>query len=336
MTHADRSASPSGLLQLLNGYQQTCVLLAAFRLGIFDRLADGAKTCPDLAAATGAQPAMLERLLRALVALRLIKKEGPVLSLPAYVRPILDSWRDVAVLIDAQYLSAWHALAESVMTGEPAFDRVFGKNVWRHREANPEISRAFSSFGRQLRNDRALLDAYDFSRFATIADLGGGHGELIASILKRHLQVRGMLFDQPHVLEDSKVWIEKAGVSDRCTLHGGSFFERVPAGASLYILQHVLHDWNDEHCRTILRNCREAMEAEGTLLILEKVVPEDNPPLNLIMLDLHMMAVLGGQERTLREYEKLLSEAGLVVGSFQSSPATIPDIIECRVGAAHG
>jgi len=334
MTDADGGAPPLGLLQLLNGYQQTCVLIAAFRLGIFDKLSAGAKTCADLAAETGAQPAMLERLVRALVGLRLVKEDDRVLSLPAYIRPILDSWRDVAVLIDTQYLPAWHALAESVVSGEPAFDRVFGTNVWRHREENSEINRAFNSFGRQLRNHRALLDAYDFSRFATIADIGGGHGELVAGILKRHPEVRGMLFDQPHVLEHAKVWIEEAGVATRCTLHSGSFFDNVPAGADLYILQHVLHDWSDEHCRTILRKCREAMGPEGTLLIIEKVVPEENPPLNLIMLDLHMMAVLGGQERTLHEYEKLLSEAGLVVGAFHASPAAARDIIECIVGAA--
>jgi len=318
---------------MLNGYQQTCLLLAAFRLGVFDALADQPKSTADLAAQTGTQTAMLERLVRALVALGWLRRDGEALSLAAHVRPMLEVCRDLAVLIDAQYLNAWHGLAETVRTGEPAFRRLFGTDVWRHREANPEIGRAFDSFGRRLRNDRAVLRAYDFSRFATIADVGGGHGELIASILKRHVAARGVLFDQPHVLERAKVWIEEAGVASRCTLHGGSFFDGVPGGADLYVLQHVLHDWSDQHCATILRRCRKAMGTGGTLLIIERVLPEDNPPFDLILLDLHMMAVLGGRERTLREYDELVSEAGLSVRSFSASAGAAPDILECEYRA---
>ena len=126
--------------------------------------------------------------------------------------------------------------------------------------------------------------------------------------------------------------MEKAGVSARCTLHGGSFFDRVPSGADLYILQHVLHDWNDERCRTILRNCREVLGRGGNVADRRERDPEEKPPLDLILLDLHMMAVLGGRERTFREYEGLLSDAGLVVRSFRDFPGLTPDILECGVG----
>ena len=331
MSGADSGRSPVDYLAMLNGYQQTCILLAAFRLGIFAALGEGPKSSSDLASHCGAQPATLERLVRALVGMGWLKRDGQLLAVPAQVRPIVNLWGDAAVLIDTQYLRAWHGLAESVLTGEPGFDRAFGTTAWKHREENPEISHAFNSFGRRLRGDQAVLRAYDFSRFATIADIGGGHGELLSRILAQHGVARAMLFDQPHVLEQSKQWMNAAGVSARCTFHGGSFFDSVPAGADLYVLQHVLHDWNDQQCVTILDNCRKAMAPGATLLIIERVMPEEDPPLNLILLDLHMMTVLGGQERTLREYDKLLSAAELSVHSFTASSGIAPDLIECSL-----
>jgi hypothetical protein len=199
------------------------------------------------------------------------------------------------------------------MTGDAAFDTVFGMSAWEHRERHPELNECMN---RTMADDHsrargAIAEAYDFSTCRVIVDVGGGHGGLLAEILARYPQPRGLLFDQPHVISGAPSLLARAGVVERCEIVGGSFFDRVPAGGDLYLLQRVLHDWSDRHCQSVLRNCRAAMRGGSTLLVIENLLPDHGPPpANLVMLDLHMMAMLGGKERTHGEYRALLESNG--------------------------
>src|SRR5262249_49040434 len=157
--------------------------------------------------------------------------------------------------------------------------RVFGTSAWEHRKQHPHLNEAFNvvTSGVQKRTIAALLVAYDFAPYAYLVDVGGGHGNLVAGLLKKHTHAKGIVFDQPHVVaEGADAALESAGVRERCVVAGGSFLESVPAGGDLYLMKHVLHNWEDADCVTILKNTRAAMEAEGaTLLILENVLPAD-------------------------------------------------------------
>jgi len=156
----------------------------------------------------------------------------------------------------------------------------------------------------------AIASAYDFSAFQTIADVGGSTGNLLATILSRHPGPRGILFDLPHVVRDAPALIQQRGLADRVRIEAGNFFESAPAGADAYILSHVIHDWNREQCLTILGQCRRAMNPDGRLLLAEMVLPDDDEPHAGKMLDMLMLTVPGGEERTASQYRALLDQAG--------------------------
>jgi SAM-dependent methyltransferase len=223
------------------------------------------------------------------------------------------SLRGAAILGGEEYLGAWGGLVHSAMTGETAFNHAFGTSQWEHRREHTELSDLFSAGLREETADanEAILAAYDFSAFRTVADVGGGHGSLLAAILRRHSAVAGILFDQPHVVGKAREHLEEAGLARRCQVIGGDFFEGLPGGADAHVLKSVIHDWDDEQSLAILANCHEAMEEDGTLLLVERIMPdraEDDP--DTVLLDVHMLAVTGGLERTEAEYGALLTAAG--------------------------
>jgi len=225
-----------------------------------------------------------------------------------------------------------------VRTGAPAFDKVFGTSVWTHRKEHPELSECFNAFTSsvQLRTVGALVSGYDFSKHSCIVDVGGGHGNLVAGVLEKHTHARGIVFDLPHVVEGATTALEKAGVRARCLLVGGSFFESVPRGGDICLLKHILHDWDDADCVAILRNCRAAMDPSGVVLVLETPMPEGdmNGARAIVMSDLHMMAVLGGRERTLAEYRALFDAAGLRFTRCIATTEGAPSILESEVPAS--
>ena len=309
------------LRSLLDGYRQAGLLYVAAKLGLADLLADGPRSSVDLARPLGAHAPTLHRVLRGLVALGVCSEErdgrfglGPLGTWLQAEKH--GSSRGSAILNGEEAFAAWGGLLHSAMTGETAFDHVFGMSVWEHRERHPELNEYFNAAFREgaPRATAAILAAYDFSQFGTVADVGGGHGALLTAILKAHPSVNGILFDQPHVIADAGPYLEAAGVAARCRAVGGGLLAAVPAGADAHVLKYIIHNWGDDGALAILRNCHDALSDGGTLLLVERVLParvEQDPA--TVWLDLHMLALNGGRERTEAEYRALLAAAGFTV-----------------------
>ena len=306
------------LRRLVNGYQVTQAVHVAVKLGIGDLLADGPRTSDDLAAATGAHPDALYRLLRALAGVGVFREEAErrfgLTELGSGLRSdapeSLVGW--AAFVGEPYQRQAWGALEHSVRTGENAFRYVHGTDSWTYRARHPELSagfdRAMADLSRQVAG--AVLAAYDFGRFGTIIDVGGGNGAFLAAILAKHPATCGVLFDQPHVVAGAPPLLAAAGVADRCAVAEGSFFEAVPAGGDAYLLKAILHDWEDEQCVEILRVCRRAMAEGAALLIVEREPGPPNAAPDGKFSDLNKLVGPGGRERTHGEYAALFAAAG--------------------------
>lgn len=315
----DTSQRPSlALRRLVNGYQTTQAIHVAAVLGIADLLADGPRSCDDLAAASGAHPGALYRLLRALSGVGVFREEEhhhfALTDLGACLRsdapePV-GGW--AAFVGEPYHWQAWGALLHSVQTGENAFRHVHNVDSWTFRAHHPELSasfdRAMSSLSRQVVT--AVLDAYDFSAFRRVVDVGGGNGAFLAPILARYPAMRGVLFDQPHVVSGAGPILEAAGVAARCEVVAGSFFENVPEQGDAYLLKAVLHDWEDEPCLRILQTCRRAMDKGTALLVIERELGRPNQDPDAKFSDLNMLVGPMGRERTHAEYAALLAAAG--------------------------
>jgi hypothetical protein len=213
------------------------------------------------------------------------------------------------------YWRAWGEFLHTVQTGEPAFDHVWGMNAFEFWGRNPEAGEVHDRGMATLTalTTAAILEAYDFSRFGSVIDVGGGTGTLLAAILQKHTALRGMLFDLPHVIERAPDVLRAAGVTDRCELAAGSFFEGVPGGHDAYLLKWIIHDWDDARSIAILRACHGAMSGRGTLLVVERVLGDRTTPAELdhYRADLLMaIATPGGKERTCREFEALFDAVG--------------------------
>jgi hypothetical protein len=334
MGNGGRPAS-AVLRELINGYQVSQAIHVAATLGIADLLTDGAKSCDELAAAAGAHPGTLYRLLRALATVGVFREDdGHRFALT----PIGDCLRSdapeplggwAAYAGRPAYWQAWGSLLGSVRTGENAFRRVHGVSVWEHRAADPEegasFDRAMTDGSRRV--TRGVLDAYDFGRFGTVVDVGGGQGALLAALLLAYPAMRGVLYEQPQVAARADRVLRQSGVADRCEVVGGSFFDAVPTGGDAYLLKSVLQDWDDEHSTAILRNCRNAVPATGRLFVVEQEILPPNEGRAAKFSDLNMLVSPGGQNRTVEEYGKLLSVSGF--GLLSATPtATGSQILE--------
>lgn len=312
--------SPSTVLtQLASGCRFSQVVYVAAKLGIADLLAHDSKTSADLAEATQSHPASLRRLLRMLVALGLLEEDPPdrfhCTAVGALLRRDVPGSMRAVVLFRAgeETWQAWGALAHTVRTGEPAFEHIFGMHAFDYytrfpnRERSQVHEEAMAAFTGQA--DTAIVRAYDFAQFRTIADVGGGNGTLLSRLLQQHLNVRGILFDLPHVVAAAKDVLSKAGVADRCDVIAGSFFDSIPGGAEAYLLKRIIHDWDDTRAAVILTQCRQVIGSQGKLLILDEVLPERANPTDVssFLLDMEMLIVApGGRERTEEEFNTLL------------------------------
>jgi len=315
------------LRRLTTGYQVTQAIHVAAKLGLADLLADDPRTSDALAAATGTHPDALYRLLRALAGVGVFREEEgrrfALTDLGACLRSeASDSLAGWAAYVSEPYhWQAWGALEHSVRTGENAFRHVHGTDSWTFLARHPELSagfdRAMTALSRQVA--AAVLAAYDFGRFGTVVDVGGGNGALLAAILAGHPATRGMLFDQPHVVAGAPPVLAAAGVADRCEVVGGSFFEAVPAGGDAYVLKSILHDWEDEDCVRILRVCRRAMADGVALLAVERELGPPNASPDGKFSDLNMLVGPGGRERTPEEYAALFAAAGFRFVDFTPS-----------------
>jgi hypothetical protein len=208
---------------------------------------------------------------------------------------------------------AWGELAHSVRTGENAATYALGCDVWAHRRRHPEHGKVFDASMRTFSRETSagVLAAHDFGRYGVIADIGGGTGAVLAAVLAAHPSVRGILFDQPHVVAGADPVLRAAAVADRVRVVPGDFFAEVPAGADAYVLARVLHDWTDEDAVRILHSVRAAMALEARLLLVEAVVGPPNEDPAAKFLDLMMLVSAGGRERTEDEWRVLLAAADL-------------------------
>ncbi len=307
------------LLRLVSGAWAAQAVYAAAKLGVADLLADGPRPCAELAEATGTHAPSLYRVLRALAGLGVFAEEADgrfrLTPMAECLRTgVPGSVRPFAVFLGEEWIwRSWGEILHSVRTGEPAFERVFGMPVFEYYARHPEAGRVSVEGLASLsaRENAAIVAAYDFSDARSVADVGGGRGSLLAAILDANPGVRGVLFDRPQVVEMARPALEAAGLSGRYDPVPGDFFTAVPAGADLYLMKKVIHDWDDERARTILANCRAAMPGTGRLLLIEQVVPPGNGPSYAKLLDLHMLVYTGGRERTEAEFRDLLASAGL-------------------------
>ena len=304
--------------RLMDGYLSTQLLYVAAQLGLADLLRDGPRSGAELAASTGAARPALHRVLRGLVVDGALDEDADGRFRLTEAGRLLDSNRPDsmwgAVIARGElYYQAAGALIETVRRGGPAFHHAHGIDFFEALAARPDRGDAFhaSMTARSQEETAEIIHAYDFSPFKHVVDVGGGRGLLLSAILTTHPHVHGTLFDRPQALADVPIALEKAGVSSRCVLAPGDFFSGVPAGGDLYVLSRVLHDWDDDAAIRILGSCRRAMSDSASLLIGEAVIPErarDNPA--AIRMDLHMLTLLTGKERTLGEFEQVLQQGG--------------------------
>jgi hypothetical protein len=307
------------LNQIAFGMKMTQALYVAAKLGIADLLVSGPRPVQELSEATETSERALYRVLRSLAAVDIFREtESKVFELTTYAEALRsdapNSFRNAAIFMGEEMV--WNTMGQmlySVKTGKSACKRVLGSDAFEYLAANPD---QFEIFNRAMTDltvsaAPAIVDAYDFSDFKKIVDIAGGHGYLLSQILKANSGLRGVLFDMPEVIDGAGVILEREGVADRVAKITGNFFESVPAGADVYVLKHIIHDWDDESSLKILRNVRSAMSSEAKLLVMEMVVPEGNEPHPSKILDLSMLVLPGGVERTEAEYHVLFNEAGL-------------------------
>jgi hypothetical protein len=339
----DTTAPAERMLQYLGGFWIARAIHAAAKLRLADQLADGPKTLEQLAAATDSHAPSLYRLLRALVGAEVFSEESPGAFALSPLGQTLRS--DVHGSLRTTFhtcagddhYDAWGAIEHSVRTGQTAFEHVFKMPVWKFYEQNEENGRNFNQFMTDLTAvvDEAILKAYDFGGFEHLVDVGGGHGGLLRAVLQENPGLRGTVFDQPAVIEGTRQAIAAANLSERCDAVGGDFFESVPAGGDAYLMKFILHDWDDQRSIRILSNARQGIAAsagsKGRLLILDTVVPPGNGPHFSKLMDLNMLVMTGGRERTEAEFADLLRAGGWwlkrvvqtesVVGIVEAEPA---------------
>ena len=303
----------------MGGFVAQAVYVAA-RLGIADLVADGPKLAAELAALSGADERSLYRLLRSLASLGVFTEVGDrtFANTPVSETLLADSPTSMRAMIlmigDPEHGRVINDLEYSVRTGKPAWDHVHGVPVFKYFfETNKELGDIFNqamTSGSHAQTT-AMLAAYDFSAFGTIADIAGGRGHLLGGILQKYPQARGVLFDLGVVLAGASEMLRSRGVEDRVELVEGDFFTEIPVVADAYMLKHIIHDWDDDKCEKILRNIRRSMPDDGRVLIVDAVIPPGDTPHPGKLLDLEMLIAPGGLERTAEEFETLLKNSGL-------------------------
>jgi hypothetical protein len=289
-------------------------------LGVADTLADGPRHVHDIAGEVGADASALYRLLRALADLELFRElEGRRFAsspLGDLLRAgVPGSLRDWAIMTGSPFhRDAWTALGHSVRTGESAFEHVHGAAGFDHFRDHPEDGRVLNAAMTAVSGlvIAPVVAACEFASGSKIVDVGGGQGALLAAILAANPDAHGLVFDLPHVVDGAGRAAADAGVADRCEYVGGDFFESVPSGGDAYVLSNVVHDWDDADAVRILANCRNAMNPNGRVMLVEAVLPDGVRPSGAKWIDLEMLVMArGARQRTGAEYADLLQRAGL-------------------------
>ncbi len=326
------------LVQMATAHWVSQILYVAAKLGLADHLNDGAKSAEQLATPTGTHAPSLYRLMRTLASLGILNEDaahrfaltplGEALrtGAPGCARPT------ILTLANPSWVSGFGELLYSVQTGKSGFEKHLGMPIFDWLAEHPEEASMFSEtmVGVHGAEPAAVAAAYDFSDSKTIVDVGGATGELLTIILARYPRSRGVLYDLPHVVRDASAILETRGLAERARIEAGSFFDSVPAGGDAYLLSHIIHDWSEDQCLTILGNCRCVMKPETRLLIVEMVLPPGNTPHPGKMLDMMMLVGPGGRERTEQEYETLLRKANLRLARVVPTESAV-SVVEARL-----
>jgi SAM-dependent methyltransferase len=307
------------LREQIMGFRTTQMIHVAARLKLADHLAAGPLSPAELAVLVGAEPHALYRLLRALASLGIFSEDacGAFALTPQAEllrSDVQGSLRSVALLYGEDWLwQAYGGLLHSVRIGGPAFVRTHGQPLYGYLHAHPRAAVQFNTAmsASSVQESLAILEAYDFSDAQSVVDIGGGHGALLAALLRAHPALTGILFDLPSVVAGAVHLLSEAGIADRARRAAGDFFDEAPAGGDLYLMKSVLHNWDDVDARRILATCRNAMKPDARLLVIERVVPEGNEPAEAKLFDINMLVIAGGRERSQTEYRTLLEQSGL-------------------------
>lgn len=315
-TNNKSNPQPPAIFQMATGYWLSQAIYVAAKLGIADLLKDGSKSCAELAVAASVDGRSLFRLMRALSSVGIfVALPNDRFALSNVGRELRSdvpgSQRAIAITLGEIHYQAWGKLLHSVQTGYPAFDNAFGTGLFEYLQNNAEAANTFHEGMTDVASmvAYAVLMAYDFSGISSMVDIGGGEGAFLRKILELHPEIDGTVFDLEPALKKAQ---HPNGTTFRsgCSAVAGNFFESVPEGADAYIMSDVIHDWNDDQCVTILKNCRKAMSKKGRVLVVEMVVPEGDAQCFSKLLDVNMLVMTKGQERTRSEYNALFDAAG--------------------------
>jgi hypothetical protein len=323
------------LRRQIEAYHAAGLAYAAVKLGLPETMGADAWTAERLATALGVSAPHLFRMLRGLATLGLVDaRPDDTFALTAAGRSLApgapSNLREKLLIVVEQYWQPWANVAACLKTGAPAFERVFGETVGDWRRAHPAHGATFDAYlaRESFANAGSIIEALDLTGIETVADIGGGHGGLLAAILEARLELRGVLFDQPNTVAAAKPYLGSLGLGERVSSIGGDFLAAIPVEADIYLLKSVLQQWGDAGALAILSNCRQAMPDRARLVVIERLMPElpeDDPA--AVMADLHMMVISGGRARTRAEIEALLEHAGLKISNVVATGSGLSLII---------
>lgn len=335
----DKLPPPVQLLQMITARWVAQTIGVVAELGFADDIHTGPKTAAEIASAKNLHAPTVHRMLRACASVGIFAEEGGrFVQTPlsdALRSDVPYSMRGMARMVNLKCgVEAWNALEHSVRTGESAFEHVHGMQGFPYMDQHPRdreiFANAMSSFTAQI--GAAVAQTYDFSSIKVLADIGGSHGMVLALVLAKHPELRGILFDRPGVVDGAKPLLEGHGVATRVECIAGDFFERVPSGADAYLMKHILHDWNDADSVRILQAIHRAAAPGAKLLLVEAILEEGNTPQFAKILDIEMLVMTpGGHERTLAEWKSLLETSGYRFTRVVPTPSPIAVIEAVRV-----
>jgi hypothetical protein len=315
-----RPPANEAMLGLISGYWVSQLVYVAAKLNVADELAKGPKSADVIAQRVGVDAEYLHRVLRALASVGVFAEapDGRFRLTPAAQTLRSDrpgSLRNFALMmVDDYNWQAWSALGRSVATGTTAFDHVFGLPFFPYLQQHPDKERVFAASMASISGteNAGVAGAYPFGGLTRLVDVGGAHGHLLATILRKYKKLEGVLYDRPQVVASApQSGFITPALQSRCEIVGGDFFASVPAGGDAYIMKYIIHDWNDAQCGQILGNCRAAMAPGGRVLVVDHVIPKGNGASWAKLLDINMMVLPGGKERTRAEFQALFERSGL-------------------------
>ena len=330
MADAEQLPPDAQFLQALFGFMVTRSVSAVGELDVADALATGPLSCAELASAVGAAERPLYRVMRLLVSIGMFSELEPGTFSLTPVSDLLrsdhpNSMRDLAVVLTSEsHWLPWGRFTDTLRSGESGPQHAFGTDIfsWFQDPENQDewqlFNAAMTSFSSAT--SKAVVDSYDFSAFKRIVDVGGGHGFFLKAALAEAPNARGILFDLPGVTEG----LRSDSLGDRIETAGGDFFEEVPPDGDCYTMKHILHDWGDDQCRTLLGNIVGVMDPAGTVVVVETVMPETMEPHPSKFMDVNMLAMTeGGTERTEKEFADLFESAGLRLKAIHATPSPV-------------